>query len=152
VEQSKKTQLILSQASDALNEINATRRAIDGKIFSLVGVTTGLLGVVGALGVWASLRPAGQALFVASLIAYVGVVALGLFVSYPKKMFIADAHAILEFQDSATYDDLSKWVAEDILDFVDADAEIVDGKASFLEAMILLICFASVCLVISNIL
>jgi len=145
-----KTQLMLSRASDALAEANATRRAVDGKIHSLLGMTLALLGLLVALGVWASLRPLGRPIFVVALIIYLAVTGLGLFASYPRAVNIPSARAILEFQDKATYDNLADWVVESTIELVEENARMIGEKSSLLEIMAVLVVLASGVLVVST--
>lgn len=148
-EQPRKTQLILSQASNDLLQMNELRRGIDGKAFALLTVTLGLLGVIGAFGVWRSLRPNGQPFFIAALIIYLAVIGLGLFITHVKPVFMPCSRAIHEFQNSTSYDDLSEWVAEDLLDLIDAGATIIEKKSRLLEVMPWLIAVGSFLLLVS---
>jgi hypothetical protein len=129
--------------------MGALRRDIDSKAFALLAVTLGLLGVIGAFGVWPSLRPNGQPLFIAVLIIYLAVIGLGLVITHVKPVFMPCSRVIHEFQDIASYDDLSKWVAEDLLDLVDAGAIIIEKKSHLLEVMPWLIALGSFLLLAS---
>lgn len=148
-EQPRKTRLVLSQASNDLLQMNALRRGIDSKAFALLAVTLGLLGIVGAFGVWPRLRPNGQPLFIVALVIYLAVIGLGLIITHVKPVFMPCSRAIHEFQDSASYDDLAEWVAEDLLDLVDAGATIIEEKSQLLEVMPWLIAVGSFLLLVS---
>jgi predicted acyltransferase len=151
LERQRKTQLILKQASDALQETHAARRAVDSKIHSLLGLAAGLVGLFAAFRVWASLRPIGQAFFISALVIYASVIALGLVAYYPKSLHIPYPHAILRFQDEATYDELEKWVADDLLTMTIRNAEVIETKSDFLEVMVALVILASAMLVVSGV-
>jgi len=151
-DQSRKTQLILSQASNDLLQMGALRRDIDSKAFALLALTLGLLGVIGAFGVWPILHSSGQLLFIATLVIYFAVIGLGLLTTNVKPVFMPCSSAIHEYQDAASYDDLSEWVAEDVLDLVDAGATIIEKKSRLLEVMPWLIAIGSFVLLISIIL
>ena len=151
VEQPRKTRLILKQASDALLETHAARRAIDSKIHSLLGLAAGLVGLFVALRVWVSLHLIGQSFFIGALVIYAAVTALGLFAYYPKSLHIPYPHAILKLQDEATYDELERWVADDILDLTKENAKIIGMKSHALEIMVILVILASAMLVVSSI-
>jgi hypothetical protein len=129
--------------------MNALRRDIDSKTHTLLAVTLGLLGIIGAFRVWVSLHPNGQPLFITALLIYLAVIGLGVFSSYPRTVFMPYSRAIHEFQDSAGYDDMTKWVAEDILDLIDDGAKIVERKSQLLEVMLWLIIVSSGILLVS---
>ena len=150
-EQQRKTQLILKQASDALQETYAARRAIDSKIHSLLGLASGLVGLFAALRVWVSLRPVGQSFFIGALVIYASVIALGLLAYYPRSLHIPYPHAILKFQDEASCDDLERWVADDILVLTQKNAKTIEMKSDILEIMVILVILASAMLVVSSI-
>jgi hypothetical protein len=151
VEQQRKTQLILKQASDALQETYAARRAIDSKIHSLLGLASGLVGLFAALRVWVSLRPVGQSFFIGALVIYASVIAFGLLAYYPRSLHIPYPHAILKFQDEASCDDLERWVADDILVLTQKNAKTIEMKSDILEIMVILVILASAMLVVSSI-
>lgn len=151
MEQSRKSQLILNQASDALQETHAARRAIDNKIHSLLGLASGLVGLFAAFRVWVSLRPVGQSFFITALVIYSSVIALGLLAYYPRSLYIPYPHAILKFQDEASYDDLGRWVADDILVLTKKNAKTIEMKSSVLEIMVILVILASAMLVVGAI-
>ena len=147
--QQKKTQLLINQASDALRETHATRRAIDSKIHSLLALASALLGLLVAFGVWSRLQPIGKVSFVAALIIYVAVIGLGLSTYYPRAVSIPQARAILELQDILDYDDLENAVAQSVVELVEENAGKIKQKSSLLELMVVLIVFASIMLVVS---
>jgi hypothetical protein len=150
-EQSRKTRLILKQASDALQETHAARRAIDSKIHSLLGLASGLVGLFATLRVWVSFHPTGQSFFIGALIIYASVAGLGLLAFYPRSLHIPYPHAILKFQDGATCDELEKWVADDILNLTIKNAKSIGMKSDVLEIMVILVILASAMLVVSGI-
>jgi hypothetical protein len=147
--QRKKNHLLINQASDALRETHATRRAIDSKIHSLLALASALLGLLVAFGVWTRLQPIGQVFFVAALIIYVVAIGLGLFTYYPWVVLIPQARAILESQDILDYDDLENAVAQSIVELVEENAGKIKKKSFLLELMVVLIVFASIMLVVS---
>jgi hypothetical protein len=147
--QQRKTRLLINQASDALRETHATRRAVDSKIHSLLALASALLGLLVAFGVWTRLQPIGKVCFVAALIIYIVVIGLGLPTYYPRAVPIPQARAILEFQDILDYNDLENAVAQSIVELVEENAGKIKQKAFLLELMVLLIVFASIMLVVS---
>ena len=150
MEQRRKTQLILKQASDALQETHAARRAIDSKIHSLLSLASGLVALFATLRVWVSLHPIGQSFFTGALVVYATVAALGLLVFYPRSLHIPYPHAILKFQDGATCDELERWAADDILVLTIRNAETIEMKSDILEIMVILVVLASAMLVVGG--
>jgi hypothetical protein len=150
-EQQRKTRLILKQATDALQETHAARRAVDSKIHSLLGLASGLVALFAALRVWVSLRPVGQSFFIGALIIYASVIAFGLFAYYPRSLHIPYPHAIPKFQDETTYDELERWIADDILVLTKRNAKTIETKSDVLEIMVILVILASAMLVVGGI-
>jgi disulfide bond formation protein DsbB len=139
----------MNQASDALRETHATRRAVDSKIHSLVALGSALLGLLVAFGIWTRLQPIGQRLFVVALILYGVAIALGLLTYYPWVVLIPQTRAILEFQDIMDYDELENAVAESIVELVEENARKIRWKSFLLSLMVMLIVLASIILVVS---
>jgi hypothetical protein len=117
----------------------------------LLGLASGLVGLFAALRVWVSLRPSGQSFFIGALVIYSSVIALGLLAYYPRSSHIPYPHAILKFRDEVSYDDLERWVADDILVLTQRNAKTIEMKSYVLEIMVLLVILASAMLVVSGI-
>lgn len=150
-ERQRKSHLILKQASDSLQEIHAARRAIDTKIHSLLGLSAGLVGLFAAFRLWVNLHPIGQLLFTGALVIYASVIVLGLLAYYPRSLHIPYPYAIVKFQDEASYEDLEKWVADDIFALAQKNANTIKMKSNILEIMVVLMILASSMLVVSGI-
>jgi hypothetical protein len=129
--------------------MSALRRDIDSKAYALLSVTLAILGIISAFGVWEKVLPNVRGLLVFTLVIYVATVVLGVHLIYPRPVFMAYSRAIQKFRDRISYDDLSESVALDILDLIDAGAEIIEKKSQLLEVMVWLIITGSISLLVS---
>lgn len=151
MEEERKLELALDQASEDLRQSLNNWRSVDTKIYGLISLALVLVGLLLTVKPWSNKSYVAISFFVASVAVYSFIIVWGLVTYSPRKSLTTNSRAIIESIEEP-YGDLLRWTVDDLLDFADRNNEIASVKIGALSVMLFLFLVATVSLALGTLL